>query len=226
MKSANRATVSAAVFLVLVATAVCGADEQPDGARGAAFTFAKRVIGPILKNPASADFDWASVHVSRTMPLKSEAAEQVEIVMVRGTVRATNSFNAVVPADWQVTMWHDENGYEAMIVVHDGKMILKTERGERFLNVMAAKQDKQDKQRAAEAADKAEKQRQEKTSRADGYALGQKHGAKLGTKAKTLSDSEISKRSRKFAAEAGYSDEWLINQFEKGYADALSAAAR
>jgi hypothetical protein len=211
---------------VVCVTAVRAAEDAPDGARGAAFTFAKRVITPILKNPASADFEWSSVSVDRVMPVKSEAGNSVELVFVSGLVRATNSFNAVVPSEWQVTMWHDENGYEGMIVVHDDKIILKTEKGERFLNVMNAKQDKQQKQMVAEAAEKAQRQREENKAKADGHVLGEKHGAKLGTKAKVLRESEISKRARKFAADAGYAEERLVEQFENGYADAISAAAR
>lgn len=92
--------------------------------------------------------------------------------------------------------------------------------GERMIprKSVAARLDEHSK---AEAKLKAEAKAQEA-----GNEAGQAQAAKLGKNARMLRDTEIARRARKSATEAGYTDERLIEKFCEGFADAIAAAAK
>ena len=77
-----------------------------------------------------------------------------------------------------------------------------------------------------QSRDEPKRNEEEKKARTAGHKAGKVHGAKIGKRAKSLRDSEITRRANKLAADAGYRDDGLIAQFVEGYADAIASAAQ
>jgi hypothetical protein len=127
------------LFFTLILATVFGsfciaAEEAADG-RGAGFTFAKKIITPSLKNPNSADFSWESVAVEWKKTARDNADDDpYQIVAVSGVVRATNSFNAVVPQKWGVIMTYKKELWEPAVVTLDDKVVFVNEVGKRFMD--------------------------------------------------------------------------------------------
>lgn len=88
------------------------ADELNSGVRGAGYMSAKKLVPQFLKNPDSAEFSWETVSYSVI-----KAGQMWE---VRGIVRSTNSFNAVVPEQWKVViLYHEGNYFPAELSIGD-----------------------------------------------------------------------------------------------------------
>jgi hypothetical protein len=232
-----------ACFVIALAASVithAQAEEAPEGARGAALTFAKKAIRPTLKDPSSADFEWASIHVDRVLPVKNADDAQTEIVIVSGIVRAKNSFNAIVPSEWEVVMLHDSENYEAMVVTNGGQFVLKTDKGEKFLNILVERRKKQDEKRRIAAAEKArlakeeaaakaaEKARLEKASKAGheaGHEAVQRFVKRFGKqKLRATADELIDKNARNALKDAGITEADESQRFLESFAAAFREA--
>jgi len=210
-------------MFVAVCAQVCLGAEEPKGARGAGHTFAKQLIKPALKNPGSADFDWETVKVDKTFKVKPKEGEaDSEIVSVSGIVRATNSFNAVVPSKWQVVMNHNDDGWVPIVATHDGEIIFKTELGERFLNTLRERENKKKEEEEAKR-----KRAQELQSCYDaGRKSGEATATKFGRNVKTAPDSLVDKQAAKALKASGYSDEEESERFLEGFRDAIAEAKK
>ena len=197
------------------------------GMRGAGFTYAKQMFPKVMKDPASTTFDWESVTSDHKLDTKDkETGEEISIYCVKGVLRSKNSFNAVVPSEWCIFVVEREKTNEMAIAMLDGKVIGKTAMGGRLMvffdQIVEAKKEKE---RELAMARNAEAKQNEK-ARNDGYEAGNVHAAKIGNRAKSLSDSAITRRAKKLAADAGYRDDGLIAQFVEGYADAIASVAQ
>lgn len=169
------------------------AEEEPEGARGAGFTYAKRVLAKSLHNPKSADFDWESVKVDKVFPVQSDGKD-VKVISVSGVVRATNSFNAVVSSKWQVLMMLADGKYEPMVVVNGGQFVAKTEKGERFLNLLLEQQNKKGKQQPKSESDgKESMDAPDAASRKEALKAAYEDGRKAGETA-ALKDQELAEQ--------------------------------
>jgi len=232
-------------ILALMIAVTCvharAADEEPKGARGAGYTFAKTVIKPTLKNPSSADFDWESVKVDGTFKgKKKDDGTSSEIVSVSGVVRATNSFNAVVPSKWQVVMTHGDEGWKPIVVTHESEFLLKTDEGEQFLNALVERSKKKKAEAAAKndeiiAQQKREKEelvaQQKRESQLQacyeaGQACGEEVAERFGRNVKKTPDSLVEKHAAKALKAAGYSDEEESDKFRQGFRDAIAEAKK
>lgn len=199
------------------------------GIRGAGFTYAKEIYPRLLKDPASTTFDWESVTSDHRFDLNDpDTQSQVSVYWVEGLLRSKNSFGAVVPTQWAMLVIERDKSSEMAVAFLGGEIVAKTDTGSRLLSVidkMAKRREEKERQDTMARVAEAKKVQEGKKARAEGYKLGQTHGAKMGKKAKALSDAEISRRARKLASDAGYADEMLVEEFVKGYADAIFAAA-
>lgn len=218
---------------VLALTLMCriAIADAPEGARGAGFTFAKRAIAPTLKDPSSANFDWDSVQVEGVLSAAAVGDPDGEIVFVAGVVRAKNSFNAVVPSQWRVVMYHADDKYEPIVVTNDDAFVLKTDRGEMFLNAaLNEKQKKRDAERAAAAehaehrkAAKAEAARLKKANDA-GRKAGAEAVSRFGRNVKTVPDSLVEKNARSALRESGITSAGESAQFVDGFTAVVNDA--
>jgi len=215
----------AIIFAAAVSAAIATAEEvAPEGARGAAFEFAKRAITPTLKNPDSAKFEWESVRVNRAIPVKRKDGTEEKVVIVSGVVRATNSFNAVVPSEWKVMMLHNADGYETMTVSLDREFVVKTERGEKFLNAMVERQEAtRQKNREAEQQTASRRAALEAAHNA-GRESGDAVASRFGRNVKTASDALVEKQLDRAQKLSKLSDDDEIEQFKNGFMAAIRDA--
>lgn len=219
------------VVAVLTATIAMAEEVAPDGARGAAFELAKRSITPTLKNPDSAKFDWETVRVKRAIPVKSKDGSEEKVVIVSGVVRATNSFNAVVPSEWTVMMLHNADGYETMTVSLDKQFVVKTERGEKFLNAMVERKEIARQNEIQVEQRSREKEQQAAAKRAAleaahnaGRDSGNSVAARFGRNVKTASDALVEKQLQRAKKDSKLSDNEEIEQFQNGFMAAIRDA--
>lgn len=78
---------------------------SPDaGVRAAGHEFAKKLITPALKAPASADFPWDTVTFSTAEPIVDDSGATAQRWFVHGAVDAQNSFGAQVRSNWDVVV--------------------------------------------------------------------------------------------------------------------------
>lgn len=210
------------VFSCAIAHLANAQIEPPEGARGAGFTFAKQLISPVLKNPKSADFDWGSVEVTRVMPIKpaAEGDDPTLVVCVQGIVRATNSFNAIVPERWIVLMHHEDEQYQPIIVQHGEQIILKTEMGDRLLKAV---QKKEDEKRQA-AVEQAQKRAKLDAAEKAGREAAEKQLQKYGRNVKTVSWKIVQKHIEKALQDSGITDDGEAESFTTAFAVAVQAA--
>lgn len=225
------------LFAIVMAAAVAtAADDSPHaksagaGIRGAGFTYAKEVYPRFMKDPSSASFDWESVTSDHKFDVRDrETQTMYSVYVVNGIVRSKNSFNAIVPTEWSVFVVEGESGTEMAVAMLNGKIVAKSQVGERLITTIekiAADKEKRAREETLRRGAEAERAREEKEARDDGGQAGVAHGAKLGKKTKALSSSDITRRAKKLAADAGYEDDRLIELFVQGYADAMAEAAK
>jgi hypothetical protein len=200
---------------VNVATAVEGVEAE--GARGAAFTFAKKLITPVLNNPSSADFNWESVKVRLNKRLRLEAdADLTQIVAVEGVVRGTNAFNAVVPQNYLVYMSHSGDTWQPILVMLGDSAVYQTEDGAALLRLTRKQADenreKAMKQLEEEGRERArvEKEKREQAMRLrearqagnDAFAAAAKRNR--WNQAQNITHSNAMKAATKAASESDY----------------------
>jgi len=200
------------------------------GMRGAGFTYAKEIFPKVMKDPASTTFDWESVTSDHKFDThEKRTGEEISIYCVKGVLRSKNSFNAVVPSEWCIFVVEREKTNEMAIAMLDGKVIGKTAMGDRLMvffdQIVEARKEKE-RELAMARNPEAKQNEEEKKARNDGYEAGNVHAAKIGNRAKSLSDSAITRRAKKLAADGGYRDDGLIAQFVEGYADAIASASQ
>lgn len=201
--------------------------QQPEGARGAAFEFAKQLIPPALKNPASAKFEWESVEYLRTVRMPAtDDHEAANIIICQGIVRATNSFNAVVPSEWSVCMHHDDTGFTPILANLDDKVVFRTDMANRLADLIIAVQEKKAaiaRQREATVAE--ERARQLRMTKA--YDAGKKVGAATAVRMKwariRVPQSNVDRAKRVAVEEAGFANAEELGEFTRGFVEAVEA---
>jgi hypothetical protein len=215
-----------AVVVVALACVPCEA-QPPDGARGAAFEFAKKLLTPALKNPASATFEWESVQYIRTvrMPAK-DGQDAADIVICEGVVRATNSFNAIVPSEWTVCMHHDGEVYTPILANLDKQVVFRTEMADRLASmILAAKEKKAAEASKQAAAAAAERQKQLRMSKA--YEAGKKAGTETAEKMKLdklrIPQSNVDRLKDAAVKDLEYSSADESAEFVRGFVEAVEA---
>lgn len=214
------------VFAAILAFNSCEG-QQPEGARGAAFEFAKQLISPTLKNPASAKFDWESVEYLRTVRMPAtDDHEAANIVICQGIVRATNSFNAVVPSEWTMCMHHDGAGYALILANLDDKVVFRTDMANRLADLITAGKEKKAadaRQRAATVA--AEREKQLRMTKA--YDAGKKVGAATAVKMKwakiRVPQANVDRVKSVAVEEAGFANAEESGEFARGFVEAAEA---
>jgi hypothetical protein len=225
------------LFVAFSAAAVAMADDDAPyaksggaGIRRAGLRYAQGFYPPLMKDPASTTFDSESVVCDHKFDANDpDTQSKVSVYMVKGIVRSKNSFGAVVPSKWMMLVVEREQSSEMAVAFLDDKIVAKTEIGSRIVEVIdkkAAQAEEAERQQRMAAIEEGKKQWEEKKARDAGREAGRTHGTKMGKKAKALSDSEIKRRARKHAADEGYTEQRLVDQFVEGYADAIAAAAQ
>jgi hypothetical protein len=230
-------------YVVLVAAVLCAgvvlAEEvATDGARGAAFQFAKHAITRTLNNPSSADFDWESVEVRLAKRLRLDAnAAPTEIVAVQGIVRATNLFNAVVSQKYVVYMKHEDDLWQPIMVMLENDNVFLTVDGKKLLALIDQEQEKR---RAAGMAElqrqsKEQKQKEEQQKRTiAAYDAGRAAFAPAFARERrsltTAKKAGVEKLAEKYAAKSDACDndeekEAFVKGFLRAFSDAQKNAS-
>lgn len=215
--------------------------EELDGARGAAFAFAQKVIPPTLKNPSSADFDWQSVaeRLNKRLALAPNA-EPVQVVAVQGIVRATNSFNAVVPQKYMVWMTQGDETWQAILVMLGDDIVYSTDAGNELLRLVREEQNanfkknmealgertKEKNRKEREARDRAIEETEKKVKKAarlkEAHSAGKAAFAEAARKkrwnVRTVARVNVLKAASRAAEESEFSeDEEELEQFVQGF---------
>jgi hypothetical protein len=165
------------------------------------------------------------------MPAKMKDGREAKIVIVSGVVRATNSFNAVVPSDWTVMMLNNDDGYEVMVITLDKQVLVQTERGKQFLN-QAISQKEQSREQQAEIDEQTRrKEEQAAAARAAleaaynaGRAKGNAVASRFGRNVTTASDALIQKQLQRAEKDSALASKNEIEQFRNGFMAAIRDA--
>jgi hypothetical protein len=108
----------AAVLALLLAAQASAA--TPEEYRAFAVEQAKLHVPGTMKNPRSAEFDDESV---QSVPLVDWGNGKTVWMQVGGTVRGTNTFNAVVPSSWSASVAEIDGELQIGIITLSGKVI-------------------------------------------------------------------------------------------------------
>jgi hypothetical protein len=235
----HRCLIAAGIALALSCPALAGTPEQ---AERLALSAAEKAVPKALKNPKSAEFDRDSVLAE---PLGNWLPDvEAEVYKVTGVVRATNSFNAVVPSTW--TAYVVDEGDTAFVSVlkldNDviGRGVLSFDIQRKLMDeervVIEAARVAQEKGEAASRARQEEMRKRQadleelriasqklERARDAGRSAGQRMVSAMGPAASRLTAKDAEKRAKKEALRLRVEDQ-DVEPFIDGYVSGALAA--
>lgn len=227
-------------LLLIVAALGCPSLVAADLEQVAALALdtARDSVPKAMKNPASAEFDAESVVAA---PVDKWLRDDGLVVYrVTGTVRGTNSFNAVVPSRWTAYVVESAKSLDVSLIEYGEQMVHKGNHGLAVANAMSRDvqekldADKQSRKAAAKkildqveegraaAADRKELQRQSAV-RQNGERAAEQAASRMGQALVRLTEKEAAKRGRQQAIQSKVPPD-DVDLFVDGYLRGILAA--